>query len=138
MNSDFVVAVHSLVFLNHHGKTMRSEDIAKNVCTNPARVRKVLSKIKSAGLVATKEGALQGGYMIALDPKEITLRRVLEALEDHVIELSWKSGSEDMDCLIASGMSNLMTDIIQGLDDHCKTDLEKITIWDIEKKIFGQ
>ena len=56
MNSEFSVAVHTLVFLNHMGTTLSSEELAKNVCTNPARIRKIMAKLKKAGLVDTKEG----------------------------------------------------------------------------------
>ena len=34
MNSDFVVAVHALVYLKHKKAKISSEELAKNVCTN--------------------------------------------------------------------------------------------------------
>ena len=45
LNSDFCVAVHGLVFLKHKGCTISSEELAENICTNPARVRKVMAKL---------------------------------------------------------------------------------------------
>lgn len=62
MTSEFGMAVHALTFLNHKGEIVSSEALAKNICTNPARVRKVMAKLKKAGLVDTKEG-LEGGYL---------------------------------------------------------------------------
>ena len=50
MTGEFAVAVHSLVFLNHMKETVSSEVLAKNVCTNPARVRKVLAKLKKKNI----------------------------------------------------------------------------------------
>ena len=61
MTGEFGVAIHALVFLNHRAQNLSSEEISSNICTNPARVRKVLSKLKKAGLVETKEG-IDGGY----------------------------------------------------------------------------
>ena len=55
MTSEFGMAVHALTFLNHKGEIVSSEALAKNICTNPARVRKVMAKLKKAGLVDTKE-----------------------------------------------------------------------------------
>ena len=43
LNSDFCVAVHGLVYLKHKNDMVPSEELAKNICTNPARVRKVMA-----------------------------------------------------------------------------------------------
>ena len=48
MNSDFIVAVHALVYLNHKADIVSSEALAKNICTNAARVRKVMAPLKLA------------------------------------------------------------------------------------------
>ena len=77
MTSEFAIAVHALVYLNHKGETVSSEALAENICTNPARVRKVMAKLKKAGLVATKEG-VDGGYHFIKAPAEVTLRRIDE------------------------------------------------------------
>ena len=49
MTSEFGMAVHALTFLNHKGEMVSSEVLAENICTNPARVRKVMAKLKRAG-----------------------------------------------------------------------------------------
>ncbi len=61
MNSDFIVAVHALVYLNHKADIVSSEALAKNICTNAARVRKAMAPLKRAGFVTTREGNV-GGY----------------------------------------------------------------------------
>lgn len=137
MNSEFSVAVHTLVFLNHMGTTLSSEELAKNVCTNPARIRKIMAKLKKAGLVDTKEG-IDGGYHFILDPAAVTLRQIGEALDMRFVSANWQSGDTDMKCLIASGMAAIMDDIYGQLDELCRTHLDSITIQKIEDHIFGQ
>lgn len=137
MSSEFTVAVHSLVFLNHKQRVMRSDDIAENVCTHPARVRKVLSKLKKAGLVTSREGHRCGGYAFECDAGQVTLRMVLEALNERLITSGWASGDMDMECLIASGMSAIMSDIYDELERGCHERLTKITIADIDRRIFS-
>ena len=56
MTSEFTVAIHGLVYLHHRGETASSEVLAQNICTNPARVRKVMAKLKKAGLVEHQRG----------------------------------------------------------------------------------
>lgn len=137
MTSEFTIAVHALVYLNHKGETLDSESLAINVCTNPARVRKVMAKLKKAGFVATKEG-VRGGYSMAKDAAEITLCQIGDALNVDYIKASWKSGDPDMDCLVASGMAGIMDDIYGDLNQLCKEKLEQISIKDIDNQIFGR
>ena len=72
MNAEFAVAVHSLVFLARRGGTSTSEEIARSVCTHPARVRKVLSRLKKAQLVSSREGHQDGGYAAMRAAEDVT------------------------------------------------------------------
>lgn len=137
MTSEFCIAVHALVYLNHKACTLSSEALAENICTNPARVRKVMARLKKAGLVITKEGA-EGGYRFELDPGKVTLRRIGEAVDAQYVSATWHSGSMDMDCLVASGMAGIMDGIFAGLNETCRSALEQITVLDIDQKIFGK
>lgn len=136
MTSEFTIAVHALVFLNHKGELLSSEAVAQNVCTNPARVRKVLSRLKKAGLVETREG-LEGGYRFAGDPDQVDLCTVADALEVDFVSASWRTGNPDMKCLIASGMDGVMSQIYGKLDQCCRERLREIHIADIDRHIFG-
>ena len=61
MDSSFNLAVHALVCLSHSERSLSSEALAENICTNPTRVRRVQAVLKKAGIVETREG-LDGGY----------------------------------------------------------------------------
>ena len=62
MNSDFILGVHALVFLNHKAETLNSETLAQNICTNPVRVRRVMARLRKAGLVETRGWRENAGY----------------------------------------------------------------------------
>ena len=85
MSSNFCVAIHGLVYLYHSRSIVSSEELAKHICTNPARVRKVMLMLKKQGLVLTREGK-DGGYSCAAGAGEITLRHIAEATEMHFAE----------------------------------------------------
>lgn len=136
MNSSFCIAVHALVYLNHKACMISSEDLAENICTNPARVRKVMSALKKAGLVHTKEGSV-GGYRFTGDPKQLTLDRIADALDMRFVESSWRSGGCNMECLVASGMADLMDELFLDLDARCKDRLAQISIADLDRRIFS-
>lgn len=136
-NSAFCVAVHALVYLNHKGRLLSSEELAENICTNPARVRKVMAGLKKTGWLETR-GGNAGGYRLTAPAADITLDRVAEALDIRFVEAAWRSGDTDMDCLIASGMADRMDEILADLDGLCRRRLAEISVADLDRSLFGQ
>ena len=53
MTAEFPVAVHALVYLLHTGDVTSSEKLSDNICTNPARVRKVMAPRSVVHAVST-------------------------------------------------------------------------------------
>ena len=135
MTAEFPLAVHALVYLLHCGETVSSGEIAKNICTNPARVRKVLSLLHKAGLVEAGRGK-GSGYRALPSCGERTLLQLLDVLDQRVVELSWRPGEVDRDCLISSGMGAVMDGIYRDLDDCCRERLRLIRIADVSDRIF--
>ena len=135
MDSSFNVAVHALVYLHHKDCLLSSEALAENICTNPARVRKVMAALRRAGLVAAREGNV-GGYRFSGNPDRITLGQVAKALDIRFVDAAWRSGDSDMECLVASGMADVMDGLYAELDELCRERLQNITVGDVERKIF--
>ena len=135
MKGDFSLAVHALVYLDCKKAILSSEQLAENVCTNPVRVRKIMARLKKAGLISTREGK-HGGYLFFQDAAKTNLLTVFDAVDNAVVSQAWRSGDEDLNCLISSGMAGVMEDIYADLDGLCKQALSKITLSDIEGRIF--
>lgn len=138
MDSAFCVAVHAMVYLNHKAhKTVSSEELAENICTNPARVRKIMACLKKAGLVDTKAGSA-GGYVFSGDPGRVSLAQIAESMGARLVEASWRSGDTDMDCLVASGMADLMDQVFLDLNERCMARLQQITLEDLNERLFSE
>lgn len=135
MTSDFCIALHALVYLDHKACAVSSEILADNICTNPVRVRKVMAKLKAADMICTKEGA-EGGYRISADPETTSLADIAAALDTAFVEMNWLSGNPDKDCLISSGMADVMTDILNDLDAICIGHLKKTSLADVSRMLF--
>ncbi len=128
MNSEFVIAVHGLTLLAHRSDGMASsEEIATNVCTNPVRVRKVMSCLRKSGFIETREGS-GGGYKLVAKPENVTLADVYRALAAGSLAPSWCSGDPEMDCVVGSNMGDVMNDVFCGADRHLEMYFESITI----------
>lgn len=138
MNSDFCVAVHAVVYLNHKQAVCSSEQLAENICTHPARVRRILGKLCKQHLLETAVSGPRGGYRFSGSAEKTTLAEIADALKITFVEPGWHSGNTDMECLIASGMSALMDEVFADLNGRCESRLKEITIADLDHKLFGK
>ena len=137
MNGTFNLAVHALVYLSHCNCSLSSEKLAENICTNPARVRKIMAGLKKAGMVETHEGQ-DGGYRMTGNPEEVTLEQVAEAVETEFVNCRWHSGNLEKDCRISAGFGDAMEELYGQLNRRCMAYLSEITIRNIEMKLMGQ
>lgn len=62
-------------------KTLKANEIAKSQGISLRFLEVILNELKHQGLVTSKRGS-DGGYQLALEPEDITLRNLLDALEN--------------------------------------------------------
>lgn len=136
MHSEFSIAVHALVYLSHKATMLSSEALAESICAHSVRVRNVLAPLSHAGILDVKVGA-HGGYTMVRPAADITLADLAELLGTQFVSTSWKSGDVERECLVASGMAEIIDGMCAELDALCKERLAHTTIADIEHTIFG-
>ena len=136
MTSEFAIGVHALVYLNHKNETLSSELLAENICTNPARIRKVMAKLKKAGLLETREGN-SGGYELHGDAAAIRLSDLAQALQQPLTKSGWRSGTLNTYCMIATGMGTVVDTLEASLNEVCMQSLSQITIEDISQQLIA-
>lgn len=134
MNGTFNLAVHALVYLSHCNCSLSSEKLAENICTNAARVRKIMSGLKKAGIVETHEGQ-DGGYKLKKDAGTLTLEDVADAVNADFVSCRWHSGNMEKNCCISAGFGVAMDELYGELNKQCRDYLSEITIRDMEKKL---
>ncbi|XEC95287.1 Rrf2 family transcriptional regulator [Paenibacillus tarimensis] len=135
MNSEFTIAVHSLVYLAYLPERMASsEQLADNIQTNPARIRKVMGFLRRSGFVETREGT-RGGYRLTIDPKSVTLGEIYRVMAQGTLTPSWCSGNPEMECLIGSNMQEVMNGIFCSAEKQLEAYFSQITISDVLEQI---
>lgn len=135
MNSEFTIAVHSLVLLAHKPDHMATSDyIATNVATHPARIRKVMSLLRKEGYVRTKEG-IGGGFILNCDPAQVTLAEVYRLTSQGTLKPSWCSGDPSRSCPVSSNMKQVMDGIFYEAELHMERYLEGHTISSVLQNI---
>ncbi|RAW15268.1 transcriptional regulator [Paenibacillus taichungensis] len=79
ISSRFSIAVHTLSLIAVVPNECTGDFIAKSVNTNPVIIRRIMSKLKQAGLIEVRPGV--GGASLLKDPADITLLDIYHALE---------------------------------------------------------
>ncbi|WP_426489902.1 Rrf2 family transcriptional regulator [Hymenobacter sp. 102] len=82
MNTRFAVATHILAYLAYaNGQPVSSEVLAGSAGTHPVVVRRLVSTLRTAGLVMSQRG-VGGGTVLARPATDITLLDVFRAVQD--------------------------------------------------------
>lgn len=137
MTGDYNLAIHAIVYLYNKKDGANSEMLAKNICTNSARVRKVMLKLKKSEIIITKEGQ-GGGYR--LNPKfyDVSLFDIAVALEQEIVEPKWYPGNPCSDCAISNSIEPILKDIYFKLNIDTMNILKNVYIKDISDKIISK
>lgn len=78
-DSRLSAALHLLLHMARHAAPMTSEKLSKVMDTNPVVIRRILAGIRDAGYVRSEKGH-GGGWTLACDLSQVTLRGIHEAL----------------------------------------------------------
>lgn len=138
ISSRFSVAVHTLlcveVFKDDYKVT--SDFIAGSVGTNPVIIRKIMGKLKRAGLIKALAGT--GGTYLLKKPEEITLLAVAQAVdlfEDD--QLFGFHESPNPDCPVGRSIHNVLDRHMVSAQAAMEQNLAGVTLKDLLSELPG-
>ena len=121
-NSRLSLALHTLSHMAGEPTRVRtSSDIAEHAGTNPVVVRRVLGRLRDAGLLNSEKGHA-GGWRLARPPQDITLADVYLALEESLV--SAPETSDAPECSVEHALHQRVADV---LDDVEKTLIRRLS-----------
>jgi Rrf2 family protein len=113
----------------HHGKELVSAALAESVNADPTFVRKSLSKLSKAGLIATTRGK-NGASTLTRSPKQITLLDIYRASEAPPAFAIHRYPVERR-CPVSSNIKVSMSSVLKKTQDVFENALDEITLADI-------
>jgi len=129
-SSRFAVAVHILALHACKGdEPLTSEFIAGSVNTNPVVVRRLLGRLRRAGLVTVKPGP-GGGSRLSLPPGRQTLAQVYRAVEDEGLLAMHRHGPNPR-CPVGAHIGEALAGIFEAAEGRFVKALEKQTLADV-------
>lgn len=129
-NSRLSLALHTLSHMAGEPDRVRtSADIADHAGTNPVVVRRVLGKLREAGLLLSEKGHA-GGWRLAKPAETITLADVYLALDERLV--SGNAGdSEPSHCSVETGLQARVAEVLEEIEESLVTRLRETSILDV-------
>ncbi|AFK21433.1 Rrf2 family transcriptional regulator (plasmid) [Haloferax mediterranei ATCC 33500] len=134
-SSRFVVATHVLTNLAvRSDERLSSDRLAWSVNTNPVVIRQLLCSLREANLVDSKRGPT-GGFTLARDPEEITLRNIYEAVEDGE-PFCFHTNEPNDECTVGEYIQPVLGELLEPAIQAMLDELDSVTIADVHETIF--
>ena len=106
-DSRLSVTLHVLLHMAERGKPMTSAELASHMGTNPVVVRRTMAGLRERGFVRSEKGH-GGGWEIACDLAEVTLKDVYDALGAPTL-LAIGINLEHPACLVEQAVNRSLT-----------------------------
>jgi DNA-binding IscR family transcriptional regulator len=137
-SSRFSVALHVLTHLVEAPDPQTSEQLAACVGTNPVVVRRTLAGLREAGLVASSRG-VGGGWSLAREPAEITLRDVYAALGERLLHGIDVAGPGDprAGCRIQRVVAGTLDEFLEDAEALLAARLGRVTLAGLAAGVRG-
>lgn len=127
-NSRLSLALHTLSHMaGEPGRRRTSSDIADHAGTNPVVVRRVLGKLRAAGLLVSEKGQ-GGGWRLAKAPAKITLADVYQALDESLVS---NEAVERPKCEVEQALYQKVSSVLQDVENTLLNRLSETTIADM-------
>jgi Rrf2 family protein len=127
----FAFAVHILAVLARQRTVGRacSDKLASSVNTNPVVIRRLLSQLRTAGLVVTQKGS-SGGAMLCCPPETIALDRVYRAVETKP-SFGTHRQKPNQRCPVGAGIERVLGEVFSSAQSALESELARRTLADV-------
>jgi Rrf2 family protein len=128
LSSKLTVGVHILTLLAlTPDQAQTSESIAVSVNTNPVVIRRLLGRLREAGMVES-QGGVGGGWRLKVPARRITLLDVLRAVETKGEAIALHRGEPNPLCPVGRNIQRILTSVYGEVERRMEEELARTTI----------
>ncbi|AVK63182.1 transcriptional regulator [Lactobacillus sp. CBA3606] len=128
-NTQLSDATHIMAYVAlHQADELKSDRIAASLNTDPTMVRRLMSKLRKAGLLQSTRGIAKP--QLACLPAQISLKAIYLAVSTHR-ELLSVDRDTSVTCPVGSVIPKVMTTYYQQIQSSAEGRMEKITLQDV-------
>ncbi|MBC1971212.1 Rrf2 family transcriptional regulator [Listeria welshimeri] len=133
ISTRFSVAVHILTLIDmNKERSITSDTIAASVNTNPVVIRRIMSKLKKAGLIQSSPG-ISGTYLLK-NATEITLYDIYQVVEvtDNLFDIH---KNPNPNCEVGANIQETLDTVFIHAQQKMEADLKRTTLSQITADI---
>lgn len=128
-NSRLSLALHTLSHMAGDPARVRtSADIADHAGTNPVVVRRVLGRLREAGLLTSEKGHA-GGWRLAKAPTRISLADVYLALDERLV--AGDGSDQKPHCSVEHALQKRVGEVLEEIEASLIQRLSQTTILEV-------
>lgn len=132
-DSKLSLALHALGHMAaQNGRPLRSEDFAAAQGTNPVVVRRVLGRLRTAGILRSAKGH-DGGWWLARPAEAISVADVYLALDEPFIARPGRAEENPPHCAIERALHDRMDQALAAAEASLIATLTGVSIQDIAR-----
>jgi Rrf2 family protein len=133
MSTHFSVSIHCLLLLAAGApERMTSTLIASSINTNPVVVRRIMSRLKQAGLVDSSPGAR--GFRLSMSSSNMNLKMIYEATKDEGPLFAIHADSNH-NCEVGKNIDALLDGLYTVAEEKIQAFFETITLRNLEQAL---
>ena len=133
ISSRFTMAIHMFACIDtFKNQKMTSDFMAGSIGTNPVIIRKLLQKLKAAGLITVSRGT--GGVEVTRPLEEITFLDIYKAVESVPEEALFHFHENPNPlCPVGRNIHYVLDDKLERVQAAMEKELEAITLADVKR-----
>lgn len=132
----FSDAIHIMAYLEwQKGGDLSSKAIAGSVEANPSVVRKLMSDLRKAGLIQSRQGV--SGAFLTREPQDISLLDIYEAVDmDHnLLHIDTKTNPK---CVVGANIQETLNQAYRRIQKKATDEMARISLQDILDGIIAR
>lgn len=118
--------LHVLLHMAEHDGPVTSEVLARAMCTNPVVIRRIMAGLRERGYLRSEKGH-RGGWRIARDLSDITLRDVYDALGQPSL-FAMGNRNESPGCLVEQAVNAALDSAFEEAEALLLARLGEVTL----------
>ena len=130
VSTRFSDSIHILAFIEiYKGKIpLTSENIASSIKTSPVVVRRLMGKLRNAGLISTVHGSADPKLL--REPSDISMYDVFLATEEdqHLFTIDKKTNPQ---CIVGGNIQQTLSEFYKRAETAAKAELARTTLSDV-------
>lgn len=124
MDAKFSIGVHILILVSEAAVPLSSQEIAGSVGVNASLVRKIAGRLKSGGLISSRQGSR--GFSLKKPPEEISLLEISRAVyETDKIQVFNIHRNPNDQCLVGRYIQPVLADTFSRMEAEAARTLEE-------------